>query len=116
MRVQAFRLEKKLVRGFVRKLDDFVFNRRAVSWTDGLNLPAVHRRAMDILANNTVCFGSGPCDVTRNLRFVMRNPLGAETKRGGIGVTGLHVKLRPIDGAAIEAGRRASFQAASAQA
>src|SRR5579864_8200363 len=45
----------------------------------------------------------------------MRNPLGAETKRGGIGVTGLHLKLRPIDGAAIEAGRGSGLEPASTQ-
>ena len=46
----------------------------------------------------------------------MRDPPGAKAERRGIVVTGLHLKLRPVDGAAVEARRRAGLEAATAQA
>ena len=41
---------------------------------------------------------------------------GAEAEGRGIGVAGLLCEARPVDGAAIEAGRRAGLEAAAAQA
>ena len=46
----------------------------------------------------------------------MRDSLGAKAEWRGIDVAGLHLKLRPVDGAAVEARRRAGLQAASAKA
>ena len=45
----------------------------------------------------------------------MRDPPGTKAERGGIVVTGLHLKLRPVDGAAIEARRRARLEPATPQ-
>src|SRR6476469_7785360 len=45
----------------------------------------------------------------------MRDPPGTKAERGGIVVTGLHLKLRPVDGAAIEARRRSRLEPATAQ-
>src|SRR5690242_21763936 len=103
MRVQSLRFEEELVLQLVRKLDDLVFNRRAVARTDGLNLPRVHRRAMNVLANDAVCFFGRERDVAWHL--LLRDLLGAEAKRSGIIIAWLHGKARPIDGAAVEAGR-----------
>src|SRR6478609_5108486 len=46
----------------------------------------------------------------------MRDPPGTKAERGGIVVTGLHLKLRPVDGAAVEARRRSGLEPATAQA
>src|ERR1700675_3648939 len=51
VRIQPLGLQKKLVRQFVGELDDLVFNRRTITRPRRLNLPAIHRRAMHILAN-----------------------------------------------------------------
>ncbi len=116
VRVQAFGLEEELVRGLVGKLDDLVFDRRAIARSDGLNLAAVHRRAVHVLADDAMRFRRGPRDVAGHLRVVMRDALGAEAEGRGIDIAGLHLESRPVDGAAIEARRRAGLQAASAQA
>ena len=71
---------------------------------------------MDVFADDAVRLRRGPGDVAGHLRIVVRDALGAEAERGGIGVAGLHLKARPVDGAAVEARRRAGLEAASAQA
>ena len=114
--VESFRFEEKLVLLLVGKLYDLVFNRRTIARTDGLNLPAVHRRAVDILADDAQRFRRGVRDVARDLRIMVRHALGAEAEGRGIGVARLLLKARPVDGAAIEARRSAGFQAAAAQA
>ena len=116
MRVQAFGFEEELVRGLVGKLDDLVFDRRTISRADGLNLAAVHGRTMDVLADDAMRFRRGPGDVARHLRVVMSDALGAEAEGRGIDVAGLKLELRPVDGAAVEARRRAGLQAAAAKA
>ena len=57
VRVQAFGLEEELVRALVGELDDLVFDRRAVARADGLDLAAVHRRAMHVLADDAMRLG-----------------------------------------------------------
>src|SRR5207237_10038619 len=61
-------------------------------------------------------FARGPGDVAGDLRIVVRDTLGAETERSGIGVSGLKLEARPVDGAAVEARRSAGLEAAAAQA
>jgi len=46
----------------------------------------------------------------------MSDPLRAKAERGGVGVAGLKLKLRPVDSATIEARRRTRLEAAAAQA
>src|SRR5690242_7548812 len=116
MCVQPFGLKEKLVLELVGKLHDLVFDGWTISWSDGLNLPAVHRRAVHVLANDSVRFLGGEGDIARYLAVVMRDALGPETEGRGIVVAGLLLKARPVDSAAIEAGRRAGFESAIAQA
>src|SRR5271166_1664504 len=103
------------MRGLVGKLDDLVFDRRTISWSDGLNLSAVHRRAVHVFADDTLGFRRGPGYVAGDLRIVMRDPLGAKAERSRVGVAGLQLEPGPVDGAAVKARRRAGFQAAAAQ-
>ena len=116
MRVQAFGFEKKLVHFLIRKLYDFVFDRGAVTRADGLNLSAVHGRAVNVLADNAVRLRRGVRDVAGHLRIVMGYAPGAEAERSGIGVARLLRETRPVDGASVEARRSAGLEAASAQA
>src|SRR5205814_1994455 len=104
----------KLMCSFVGKFDDLIFYGRAITWADGLNLAGVHGRAVHVLANDAMGLRRGPGDVAGHLRIVMRNPLGAKTERSGIRIAGLNLKLRPINGAAIETRRGPGLQAASA--
>ena len=89
------------MRQFVGKLDDLVFNRRTVARAGRLNLPAVHRRAMDVLANDAMRRFGGKRDVARHLRVVMQNAPGAKAERSWIEIAGLALKARPVNGAAV---------------
>jgi len=71
---------------------------------------------MHVFADDALRFRRGPGDVARDLRIMMRDTLGAEAERSGIGIAGLKLELRPVDGAAIEAWRCAGFQSSAAQA
>ena len=100
----------------VGKFDDLVFDRRAIARPDGLDLPAIHRRAVHVLADDAVGFGRGPRNVAGNLRVVMRHALGAEAEGSGVGIARLHREARPVDGASVKARRRSGLQPAAAQA
>src|SRR5260370_23772371 len=80
VRVQALGFQKELVRQFVGELDDLVFNRRTIPRPRRLNLPAVHRRAMHVLANDAMRLFGGERDVARHLRVVMGNAPGAKAE------------------------------------
>ena len=71
---------------------------------------------MNVLADNAVSFGRGPCDVTGNLRIVMRDAPGAEAERRGVGIARLLGEARPVDAASIKPRRRSGLEAAAAQA
>jgi hypothetical protein len=115
VRVQALGFEEELVREFVGELDDFVFDRGTVARAGRLNLPAVHGRAMHVLANDAVRLFGGKGDVARHLRVVMGHAPGAKAERGGIRIAGLALEARPVDGATIEARGRSGLEAATAQ-
>src|SRR6266852_4052775 len=100
----------------VGKFDDFVLDRRTVARTDRVNLAAVHRGTMDVLADDAVSFFRREGNVARDLGVVVSDAFGAETERRGIGIAGLNLEGRPVDGASVETGRRAGLQAATAQA
>ena len=84
VRVQALGLEEELVHLLVGKLDDLVFDRRAIARADRLDLPAVHGRAVHVLADDAMRLRRGERDVARHLLVVMRDALGAEAERRGI--------------------------------
>ena len=116
VRVQSLRLKEELVHLLVGKLHDLVFDRRTVSRTDRLDLPAVHGRAVHVLADDAMRLCRGPGDVARHLRVVMRNALGAKAERRRIDVARLLGKARPVDAASVEARRSSGLEPASAQA
>ncbi len=116
MRVQPFWLEEELVHQLVRKLHDLVFDRRTIPRPGRLNLPAVHRGAMDVLADYSVRLLGRKRDVTGNLTVMVRDLFRAKTERRGIDVTWLDLEPRPINRAPIKSRGRACLQTASAQA
>ena len=112
--VEAFGLEEELVLGLVGKLDDLVFDGRAIARADALDLAGIHGRAMDVLADDAERLRRGEGDVAADLR--LDDLFGAEAEGRGIGVAGLLFEGVPADGAAVEAGRGAGLEAAGAQA
>ena len=114
MGVQALGFEVELVRFLVRKLDDLVFDGGAVARAGGVDLAAVHGRAMDVLADDAMGLRRGVGDVAGDLR--LGDAAGAEAEGRGIGVAGLRLEARKIDGAAIEARRSSGLEAAVAEA
>ena len=71
---------------------------------------------MYIFPNNAVRLFRGECDIARYLGVSVCYSLAAKAERRGIGVAGLLLELRPINGATIEPRRGASFQPAAAKA
>ena len=112
--VEALGFEKELVGVLVGKLDDLVFDGGAVARADGVDLAAVHGRAMDVVADDAMGFGRGVGDVAGHLR--LGDAPGAEAERRGIGVAGLGLEAGEVDGAAVEARRGAGLEAAVAEA
>src|SRR5579859_6670110 len=112
--VEALGLEKNLVTWFIRKFDDLVFDGRAVARADALDLAAIERGTMNIGLQNAARLGGGVADVTGDLRAV--DSFRQERKRRGLGIAGLGLELRPVDGAAVEAGRGTGFEASPLKA
>src|SRR4030095_6234551 len=115
MRVQALGLKEELVLELVGELDDLVFDRGTVAWTDGLNLATVHRRTMNVFADDAVGLFSREGNVAGHLFVVMRHSLRAEAERRGVVVARLDLEARPIDSTSVETRRRAGFKSAAAQ-
>ena len=105
--VQAFGLEEELVLRLVGEFDDFVFDGWAVARADALNAARVHGRAMHVFADEAERLRRGEGDVAGDLR--LNNLLCAEAEGRGIGVAGLLFEHLPVDGAAVEARRRAGL-------
>ena len=55
------------MRGFVGKAHNLIFNRGAIPWPDPLNMPAIHRRAAKIVADNLMRFFIGMRNTAGNL-------------------------------------------------
>ena len=73
VRVQSLRLEKELVLRLVGELDDLVLDRRAIARPDALDLPGIHRRAVDVLADQPQRLRRGERDVAAHLRAAARS-------------------------------------------
>src|ERR1043165_1996353 len=110
VRIDTLRLKHNLVTILVMKLHYLVFNRRAVTRANTLDLATVERRAVDIRANELVDLLVGMRDVAANL--ICKWSRGAKRKRCGLGISLLRFKLREIDGPPVEAWWRTCFQSA----
>jgi len=64
---------------------------------------------MDVFSNDAMRLFRRRSDVTGDLCVMVRNLFCAEAERRRVRVAGLRLEARPVDGAAIEAGRRPRF-------
>src|SRR4051794_33824179 len=90
------------------EFDDLVLDGRAITRSAAGDLAGIHGRTVDVLANDRVRRRSRPRNAALNLR--RRDPVGENGKRLRRIVAGLHCERRPVDRAAIEAGRGAGLQ------
>src|SRR5579863_7115533 len=71
---------------------------------------------MHVLADDAVCLRRRVGDVARNLRVVMRDPLGTKAERCGVDVARLFGEARPVDAASIQTRRSAGLEPTAAKA
>ena len=88
-----------------------VLDRRAIAWTDPLDAPCIHRRAMDVGANQLVRAFVGVGDVAVDLLQAREaRAIGGRRKRRGARVTTIGLKRLPTNGAARKTRRRPRLQ------
>ena len=97
----------------IGKADNLVFDRRAITGPAGIDLPAVHRRAMEICPDQFVDVFIGIGDPAGKLLALQ--PVSQKGKGLRALVTGLEFGLGPIDRAAVESGRRTRFESVEAK-
>ncbi len=112
--VEPFRLEEDLVAVPLPETDDLVLDRRAIARAPAIDLAGIHRRTMDIRPDDGVGGLGGPGDAALDLRVLDPGGQGRERLRRLI--ARLHIQRGPVDGPAIETGRRAGLQAAEGKA
>src|SRR5690606_15350105 len=106
---QTFGFQEDLMRGLVGKTHHLVLDRRAIARADTLDLAAVHRRAVQRASDDLVGAFAGVGDPARPL-FGMLIAAAEETEDRARVVAGLYLQPREIDGAAVDARRRAGLQ------
>ena len=72
-RVETFWFNKNLVRVFIRKAGDFVFNTWAVTWTNPFNHTRKHWRAIQTTTDNVMGPFVGMSNVTWDLFWMIGN-------------------------------------------
>ena len=107
MIVQPFRFEENLMFGFIGKPNHLILDRRAIARTAAINLPAIHRCAMQIIADDFMGFFGRVRHIARDLRY--RNFIVQERKRIWRVITGLLNKAMPFNRAAIQTSRCPGF-------
>jgi len=108
MGIQAFRLDKNLVRIPVGKAHDLIFNRRAITRPDAFDNPRIQRRPIQAGADDVVGFTVGAGDMTRNLPGMMLRLADKRKHRHRV-ITVLLFQLAKIDGPTVDTRRRAGF-------
>ena len=108
VRVAAFRLEEHLVPLLVGEAHDLVFDRRTVPRAARLDLAAVHRRTVQVRADQVVHRRIGVRDPAGQLLDV--EPIGEKRERLGPVVARLQFDAVVVDRAAVEPRRRAGLE------
>ena len=98
----------------IGKAHHFVFDRRAVAWTDPFDHAGVHRAAIEVIADHIMGFLVGVRDVARHLLRMLCRIAHKREDRHWV-ITVLLRQHAEINGARINTRRRAGFQAADAQ-
>jgi hypothetical protein len=94
-RVAALGFQEQLVAVLVGEPHDLVFDRRAVAGAAGADLAAVHRRAVQVAADQVVDLLVGVGDPAGNL--LDRQLAGQKGKRRGRIVAGLDLQTAEVD-------------------
>ena len=98
----------------VGESDDFVLDRRAIARPGRLDLPGVHRRAVQIRADQLMRHGARVGQMTEHLRQL--EPVGEDRERPRLFVAGRLLELRKVDGVLRHARRRPGLQPSEAEA
>src|SRR5438067_5020475 len=106
---QALRLDEDLMALLLCETHHLVFDRWAVARTGGVNLAGVHRRAMEIGADQFVRDLAGVGQMAKHLR--QRKRVGEDRKRARLGVARRFLEFREVDRGAIDARGRAGLEA-----
>src|SRR5690606_19539518 len=112
--VETFRLEEDLMALLLGEAHDLVLDRRAVTRPDALDRPGVHRRAVEVLANDLVSPLVRPRDVAFDLRQRDRGRRIRERDRRI--VARLRRRLAPVDRRRLDARGRAGLEPAALEA
>ena len=96
------------MRRLIRKLDELVFDGRAIPRADPADLAAVQRRSRDALLQDALGFRRGMADMAPDLGPV--DPLGKKRERRGDCVALLRLEAGPIDRAAVQPWRGAGLE------
>src|SRR5262249_50919105 len=83
---------------------DLILDRWAITRAFAHNLPGIHRRPVDVVADDAM--GRGVRTGNAALDLGVLDTVGQDRKRLGRLIAWLHFHSGPVDGAAIEAGRR----------
>ena len=98
----------------IGKAHDFVFDRRAVAWTDPFDHPGVHGAAIEVIADHVMGFLVSVGDIARHLtRMLIGRSHKREDRHWVIAM--LLRQHAEIDGARVNARRGSGFQPADAQ-
>ena len=111
--IEAFGLQKDLVTAALLEANDLVLDGRAIARADALDGTRIHGRAGEIGGDDGVGRSGRVGDVAGNLG--RRDAIGEEGERHRRLIDGLHLKLVPVDGPAVEAWRRAGLEASHAK-
>ncbi len=109
-RRQPFGLDENLVARAIGEPHDLVLDRRAVARSNAFDGTRIERRAVESLANDLVRALRRVRDVAADLARVLGSP-PEEREHRRRRIAGLLGEIRVIDGAAVDARRRAGLQA-----
>jgi len=98
----------------VGKAHDLVLDRRAIAWPARLDLSGIHRRAVQVSADQLVYRFIGVGNVANEL--LLRDAFRGKAEGRGSGVAWLHFRFREINGSAIDSARRSGLEAGQLEA
>src|SRR6266550_3078063 len=113
-RVEPLGLEKDLVALGRRELHDLVFDRGTIARPAPADRSAVQRRFLQMLLDDFLHLFAGPRDPARELPRSRHSLMEGESELVAVAV--LTLDLAPVDGAAIDARRRAGLEARNCKA
>jgi hypothetical protein len=112
--LQSLRLDENLMALLLGEAHHLVLDGGAVARTGGVDLSGVHRRAVEVRADQVVGKAAGVGEPAEDLRLL--EPVGEDGERARTLVARSFLQLREVDGGAVDARGRTGLQAAEVQA